>query len=134
MRKNALGKTYTDEQVIIQQGDDGSRMFVVQEGEVEVVRETEERDVRLVILSGGDFFGDVPFFERKGKGGKVRATARALGDARVLSVDRKTLVRRIHEDPSLAYRILQVMSRRIQEMEDEVTRLIADGDADAGDE
>ena len=34
------------------------------------------------------------------------------------------MVRRIHEDPSLAYKILQTMSRRVRELEQEIVRLV----------
>ena len=43
---------------------------------------------------------------------------------RAVGVNTNTFLRRIHEDLSLAYRILQTMSRRIQELENEMVRLI----------
>jgi len=51
------------------------------------------------------------------------ATVRALGQARVLTIDQKGFLRRIHEDPSLAWNVVQTMSRRIRELAAEVTRL-----------
>ena len=62
-------------------------------------------------------------FEREAR----MATVRALGPARILSVDKKNFLRRVHEDPSLAYRIVQTMSRRIRELSGEVARLKGDG-------
>jgi len=124
MEAGTLGKSYTDGETIIRQGAQGDRMYVVQQGEVEVLREHEDESVRLTILGSGDFFGEVPLFERVNSVGVVRATARALGEARVLTVDKRTLVKRIHEDPSLAYRILETMSRRIQQLETDMVRLV----------
>ena len=51
------------------------------------------------------------------------ATVRALGPVRLLSVDHKNLLQRIHEDPSLAYRLMKVMSNRIDKLSEEVARL-----------
>ena len=119
-----LGKDYQDGEIIVRQGSMGDCMYVIQAGEVEVLREREDEHVRLTILGQGDFFGEVPLFERVDRKGVVRATARAIGAAKVLTVDKKTIVRRIHQDPSLSYRILQTMSRRIQELEVELVRLI----------
>jgi CRP-like cAMP-binding protein len=51
------------------------------------------------------------------------ATVRALGEVRVLTVDKRNLMRRIHEDPSLAYRIILALSQRIRELSDDVVRL-----------
>jgi len=38
-------------------------------------------------------------------------------------VDKRTFLRRVHEDPSLAYRIMEKMSRRIRDLDSEVARL-----------
>lgn len=123
METGALGQTYEDGEVVIRQGDTGDCMYVVQEGQVEVVVEKEGREVRLGVRQTGDFFGEMAIFERE-----VRmATVRALGPARILSVDKKSFLRRVHEDPSLAYRIVQTMSRRIRELSGEVARLKSGG-------
>jgi len=46
-----------------------------------------------------------------------------LGEVRVLSVDKKMFLRKIHDDPSLAFRVMQRMSRRIRELDDELIRV-----------
>ena len=43
------------------------------------------------------------------------ATVRAVGDARVLEVDKKTVEKRIQDDPRLAVNMLKTMSSRIRE-------------------
>jgi CRP-like cAMP-binding protein len=40
-----------------------------------------------------------------------------------LSIDKKNLLNRIHEDPSLAYRIIQVMSSRVRETGNDLVHL-----------
>lgn len=128
MGTTALGKVYKDRDIIVQQGEKADGMYVVQDGEVEVLREMQDKKIHLAILGEGDFFGEAPFFERKGHhAGVTRATVQAIGDVRVLTVDKRTILRRIHEDPSLAYRMLQILSRRMQEIEDELTRLVVNG-------
>ncbi|MFC2029390.1 cyclic nucleotide-binding domain-containing protein [Chloroflexota bacterium] len=114
-----LGKTYQDGEVIIRQGEVGDCMYVIQEGEVEVIAEGDDRDVHLATLGDGAFFGEMAIFEREVRS----ATVRALGSVRVLTVEKKTFLRRIHEDPSLAYRMVQSMSGRIRELNAEVARM-----------
>jgi CRP/FNR family transcriptional regulator len=110
---------YQDGEAIVTQGETGDCMYVIQEGQVEVVRDEGDEEVRLMTLDPGEFFGEMAIVERT-----VRmATVRALGQARVLTVDKKSFLRRVHEDPSLAYRIVQTMSRRIRELAEEVARL-----------
>jgi CRP/FNR family transcriptional regulator len=119
MKTSELGKIFARGEVIIRQGDAGDIMYEILDGQVEVLQEREGKEIRLAVLDKGDFFGEMAIFERE----KRSATVRALGDVRVLTVDKKILLRRISEDPSLALRILERMSRRIREMDHELVRL-----------
>jgi CRP/FNR family transcriptional regulator len=115
----ALGRFYQDGEVIVRQGEVGDCMYVIQDGQAEVVVEEAGEETRLAVLGEGDFFGEMAIFENE-----VRvATVRALGEARVLTVDKKSFLRRIHEDPSLAYRMVQTMSRRIRDLNAAVVQL-----------
>jgi CRP-like cAMP-binding protein len=94
-------------------------MFVIQDGCVEVLIESAGQQVQLDVLGQNEFFGEMALFENE-----VRmATVRALGIARVMTIDKKNLLRRIHEDPSLAYRLIQVMSGRVRHLGKEVSQL-----------
>jgi CRP/FNR family cyclic AMP-dependent transcriptional regulator len=116
MAPDTLGKIYTDGEIIVEQGSVGDCMYVIQEGEVEILVERQGRQVSLATLREGDFFGEMAVFERQVRS----ATARAVGDVRALTVDKKSFLRRIHEDPSLALRIVETMSRRIRELDGEL--------------
>lgn len=119
METGDLGKVYRDGEVIVRQGEAGDCMYVIQTGQVEALQEKEGKEVRLAVLGDGDVFGEMALFEREARS----ATVRALGDVRVLTVDKKTFLRRVHEDPSLAFRIMQKMSYRIRELDAELVRL-----------
>lgn len=127
MDNSNLGKSYAGGDVILRQGQKTDGMFVIQQGEVEVLHERDGTEIRLNTLGEQDFFGEVPFFERLQDPGVVRATIKALNDVRVLTVDKRTIVRRLHEDPALGYRIIETMSRRLRSLEEEVVRLVVDG-------
>lgn len=118
MKRSELGKEFGDGDVIIRQGEDGDFMYEILEGQVEVFQEMDGEEVQLAVLGKGDFFGEMAIFERE----KRSATVRARGQVRVLTVDKKILLRRISEDPSLALRIIGRMSHRIREMDDELVR------------
>ena len=119
MGQGALGTIYKDGEVIVQQGDLGDCMFVVQSGEVEVVQTTARGEQSLAFLRAGDFFGEMAVFEKEVRS----ATVRAHGEARALKVDKRTLLRRIKEDPLLAVNLLQTMSRRIRDLNTQVAAL-----------
>ena len=119
METGALGKVYRDGEVIVRQGEAGDCMYVIQAGQAEVLQEKDNQEVRLAVLGEGDVFGEMALFEREARS----ATVRALGDLRVFTVDKRTFLRRIHQDPSLAFRILQKMSYRIRELSAEIVRM-----------
>jgi len=115
----ALGKIYQDGEIIVRQGEVGDCMYVVQDGFVEVLIESGGEQVQLNIHGKNEFFGEMAIFENE-----IRtATVRARGPARILTVDHKNLVRCIHEDPSLAYQLMEVMSNRICRLSEKVAQL-----------
>ncbi len=119
MDAGALGKIYQNGEVIIRQGDHGDCMFVIQEGRVSVVKELEGREVELAVRGPGEFFGEMALFEHETR----MATVRAIEKARILTIDKKSFLRRIHEDPSLAYHLVQALSARVRQLSEEVARL-----------
>lgn len=123
MNRDGLGRTFEDGEVIVRQGEEGDSMYVVQEGQVEVYLEKEGRELPLRVLGKGEFIGEMSIFEREVRSASVRA----VGKARLLTVDRVGFLRRIHEDPSLAFRVVQTLSRRVRDLSDEVARLRTDG-------
>jgi len=99
-------------------------MYVVQSCLVEVLVERPHGDLKLSTLGQGDVFGEMSLFT----GEPRSATVRALGEARVLTVDRRGFLRRVHEDPSLAFRVLQKLSERVAQLDAEVVRLRSEAD------
>jgi CRP-like cAMP-binding protein len=119
MESGTLGKIYQDSEIIIKQGEQGDCMYVIQDGLVEIVRETDRGEVLLALRGKGEFFGEMAIFEREVRS----ATVRAIGEAHVLTIDKKNLLRRIHEDSSLAFQLVQTMSARIRALSVEVSDL-----------
>lgn len=109
---SSLGRVFDAGEVIVAQGDEGSCMYVIQSGEVEVVKQMGGREVRLGTMGPGEFFGEMALFQPEGRA----ATVRALSDVRVVTVDKRTLLRRIEEDPMLAYNLVEAMADRIREL------------------
>ena len=119
MTTGELGKLYENGEYIVRQGETGYCMYVIQEGTVEIILEEEGEDILLAKRNAGDFFGEMALFDRDVRSASVRA----LGPARILTIDKKNLLPRIHQDPSMAFRLLEIMSNRIRELLLEVNRL-----------
>lgn len=121
MSGGSLGKVYRDGEIVFRQGDAGHCMYVVQDGEVEVLAHCDGGDVSLRVLGKGEIFGEMSLFDRRERS----ATVRAKGEARLLTLEKEGFLRRVHEDPSLAFNILRMMSKRIRELSEEIGRMRA---------
>jgi CRP-like cAMP-binding protein len=117
-----LGRTYRDGEILCRQGDVGDCLFVVQEGEFEVVRDEGGRSAVIRVAGKDEILGEMAIFDRAPRS----ATVRARGPGRVLTLDKRNFLRRINEDPSLAFRIVETMSRRVRELTDQVASLRAE--------
>jgi CRP/FNR family transcriptional regulator, cyclic AMP receptor protein len=71
------------------------------------------------VLGENEFFGEMAIFDHEVRS----ATVRALGEVRVLTVDKRTLLRRIQEDPALTFRIVEHICNRLRKVNAELVRL-----------
>jgi len=117
-----LGKEYASGDIIVRQGEAGDCMFVIQKGEVEAIVESDGAELRLRTMGPNEFFGEMALFEQETR----TATIRAVSPARVLTIDKKNFLSGIHEDPSLAFRMVKTMSHRIRDL----TERLADYEED----
>ena len=114
-----LGRVYEDGESLVRQGESGDAMHAIQEGNVEIIVDEDGRPVRVGTAGPGELIGEMAIFDREVRS----ATVRAVGQVRAVTVDRSTFMQRISEDPTLALRIVQTMSRRIRELDADVARL-----------
>ena len=110
-KDTTLGRQYNDGEVIIKQGDSGDCLYVIQKGRVEVIDESGEKEIKLAELEEREFFGEMGLFEKDVRS----ATIRAIGETKVLTIDKKNFYQTIQNDPSIAYRLLESMSKRLRE-------------------
>ena len=119
MTFGSLGKLFEPGSFLLRQGEIGDSMFVIEEGEVEILVQRDGELHRMRVAGRGEVIGEMALFVKSPRSASVRA----LGPVRALTLDKRAFMKRVHEDPSLAYHILQVMSRRVKELSDELARL-----------
>ena len=119
MDAGALGRVYQDRETIFCQGDAGESMYVILEGKVELYIDRDGHETSIKLCREGEFVGEMALFQRE----KRNSNARANGKARLLSVDKKNFLRRVQEDPSIALRLVQNLSERIHELDEEIVVL-----------
>jgi len=95
---------------VVEIGDPGRSLFVVLEGEVQVLHPAGIADFELARLGPGEFFGEMTLLN--GKPGT--ATVRAATDARLLAVDRPRFREILLESPRAAVTLLEALSLRVR--------------------
>ena len=113
------GRTYHDGEVICSQGEPGDCMYIVQEGTVELIHEENGQEFSLSTLEPGDFWGQSGLLEPN----HLRtATAKAVGEAVVASLEERSFLARIQEDPSFVLQIMRKMSQRVHDLHQVLVR------------
>ena len=120
MTAETLGKLYRDGEVIVRQGEIGNCMYVIQRGQAEVLLRKEDKEICVAVMGEGDVFGEMALFDQEVRS----ATVRARGDVWALTLEKKAFLRRIHEDPSLVFNILEKMSNRIRELNESLKKAL----------
>ena len=119
MKDGELGRDYAEGEIIFKEGDEGDRMYVIQSGRVQITKKTSSGEITIATLGKGEIFGEMALFDRLPRS----ATAAALDEARILSIDKKKLFQTIDRDPTLVLKTLESMSRRIRRLDEEFTKL-----------
>jgi len=117
--KSDLGRVYKDGEILCREGERGDHVYIIQEGSVEVITSNGGRETILATLDDGAIIGEMAVFEKVPRS----ATVRAVGEVRALTVDKKNLLRRVSEDPTLAFRVIRTLSRRVRELSNRVRDL-----------
>ncbi|WP_165954399.1 cyclic nucleotide-binding domain-containing protein [Seongchinamella unica] len=114
-----LGRVYQDGEIIITEGEVGDCMYIIQQGTADVIRMEEGRPTVVDTMEAGELFGEMAIVENT-----VRSsTVKARGTVRAITIDRKTFMRRIQEDPSLAMSVLEVLCHRVRNLDGNIAHL-----------
>ncbi len=113
----ALGKSLVERrveagQLIMNQGDSGTSMFIIAKGHVNIFLPGEaSRRISLKDVTDGEYFGELALFDDKPRS----ASALATTDAVLLELDRGTLERYLTTRPHAAMQLLRTLSTRLRE-------------------
>jgi uncharacterized membrane protein len=107
--------------VIFRQGDEGSSMFIIEEGAVEISYGEGRGRVMLTALFNGQYFGELSLFD----GAPRSATATAAKPSRIIRLDRKDLVDFVNKNPPAALRIIAEMSERLRQTNELMSRQVS---------
>lgn len=124
-----LGKQYQSGEIIFRQGEISDKFYMVRKGRVELTRETSAGKSMRVEIGAGEIFGIASAFTVNHE---RFATAKALEDSFILGIDEKMFISRMHQDPSIAFRLIRHLSQRLFDLEHGVAPLEAPRGKKAG--
>lgn len=113
-------ETFQNGEAIFEEGDIGRDLYVVQSGEVRIVKNVNGQAIELAKFRKGDFFGDMALLQSIPR----YASAYALGDTRLLILKPGGFLLKIRRDPTFAFEMLQQMSLRIKVSNDRVLEIV----------
>ncbi len=113
--------TYAEGQVIFKQGEEGSSLFIIDDGAVEISYGEGRGRVALASLFNGQYFGELSLFD----GAPRSATATAAKPSRLIRLDREDLVDFVNKNPSAALRIIAEMSDRLRQTNELMSRQVS---------
>ena len=99
-------------QLVFSQGDQGGKMFIIQEGRVELfLYDKGNERVSLGFLADGDFFGEFSLLDNEPRSASVKA----LENTNLFVVDRNDILMLIKPHPDAGLDMMEILSRRIRE-------------------
>ena len=115
-------RTLSPGELVYDAGDPSEQLYVIQSGEVELVRETEAKQRVVARLGPGDFFGELGLVA----GERRTARAVAVNTTRLIALDRETLEAMCLDQPVIAIRMIRVLVSRLIESERRLAALGVD--------
>ena len=103
--------SYAAGDTIFTQGDLGTDMFIIQEGEVDIIKHIGGQSHVLSHLEKGDFFGEMAVLEALPR----TADARAITDVRLVAINGSRFDEMLRRNPEVAVRIIRKYSKRLRE-------------------
>ena len=101
--------------VLFQEGHSDNKFYILLEGQVEVVKSLGSPEERILgVRESGNLLGEMSLFS---KDGRHTASVRSLTPLRLLKVTHAELETLLHRVPQLTYKIIRLLSRRLEESE-----------------
>ena len=125
---NTKGLLFTKKKVLFKEGeiifkeDDEScrEMYIIDSGRVNIVKKVGDTEATLTTLDEGNFFGEMSLIT----GNKRSASAIALTNCKLHSMDKETFEFNLSKDINFTRQILNTLAHRLEETDTNLKRHI----------
>ena len=107
--------------VVFSEGDTGDRLFIVMDGKVKISRAAlDGRENLLTVLGPGEMFGELSLFDP----GPRTATATAVTESTLASLDHDDLRPLLLNEPGVAVQLLRALAQRLRRTNEAMADLV----------
>lgn len=110
--------TYRKDEVLFDQGAASDAVYIVLEGEVDVVRSGSAGDVLLARLGETELIGEMGVLCEKPRTAKIVAHT----DVQALRIDKATFIHIVQQVPQLAMAIIRELSERLENINERLAQ------------
>ena len=111
--------SFPPETDIVEIGEPGHTLFIILEGTVQVIYPARSADFELARLTEGDFFGEMAILNAMTRS----ATVRSVDSVKVLALAKDDFQKCLLESPSVAVKLLEALSVRIRNADEQISGL-----------
>ena len=111
-------RTYSNGQILYQEGETGHSMFILLKGQVEIsINSFSDNPQSLGVMPEGSFFGEMSLLESKPRSATIIACS---DEVTVLEVSETDFSKLLLEAASITYRLLLTLNNRLNNMLDRI--------------
>jgi CRP/FNR family cyclic AMP-dependent transcriptional regulator len=120
LTERAATRTYPKGAIIVNEGDEGASVFLIQSGSVKAyLSDDKGKEVILSTQGPGEYFGELALFDEAPRSASVAA----LEPCKAMIVSKTQLRAAIVERPQIAMALLLGLARRVRELTENVRTL-----------
>ena len=97
-----LGRVFEDGEIVFEEGSTGRDMYVIQSGEVEIIKGTGDAAFVLAVLGRGEIFGEMALIDEKPRS----ATVVSITPCKLALIHKKEFDMLTEERSELAYHMM----------------------------
>jgi CRP-like cAMP-binding protein len=100
---------------VFREGDRGQDMFIIESGQVEILRQAAGAEP-IAVLGPGDFFGEMSVLEDEPR----FASVRVIDAVKLLKIDRASFIPILRDNAEVAVRIMRRLAERVRRAEERI--------------
>jgi len=119
LRKDAVRQLFKAGEIIFNHGDLPEYLYIVEEGDVDIVLPAKGDEIILASLEAGSFFGELSVFDSHPR----TATARATVDASLICIPLASIAALTNRSPTAARQFMSVIIHRLRTADELLARV-----------